>query len=55
MGLMYDLNLNRECMECAHGEFDLLEQKYWCCLRGIYRGPQDTEACPDQESQILAE
>jgi len=45
MGLVYELNLNRECEDCVHGEFDLLEQKFWCNLREKFREGQDP--CPD--------
>ena len=47
MGLVYDLNINRECVDCVYGEFDLLEQNYWCALRQAFRDPKDTAPCPD--------
>jgi hypothetical protein len=47
MGLVYDLNINRDCKDCIFGEFDLLEQNYWCNLRQAFRSPDDRERCPD--------
>ncbi|MDR3313752.1 MAG: hypothetical protein LBS96_04760 [Oscillospiraceae bacterium] len=49
MGLVYDLFINRECEDCEFGEFDLLEQKYWCRKLESFRDPADENACPDLE------
>jgi len=46
MGLVYDLNINRECEDCVYGEFDLLEQTYWCTLREEFY-EQKEEPCED--------
>ena len=53
MGLVYDLNINRECEDCAYGEFDLLEQKYWCGLREEFRDPQERDPCEDIRQRLL--
>jgi len=47
MGLVYDLQINRECEDCVYGEYDLLEQKYWCSLREELRAPEEHEPCED--------
>ena len=47
MGFVYDLHINRECQDCIHSEFDLIEQKFWCNLRDAFRAPEDADACPD--------
>ena len=47
MGYQYDLHINRECADCIYGEYDLLEQKYYCTLREGFREPEESEACPD--------
>ena len=47
MGFVYDLYINRECQDCVYGEYDLLEQKFYCNKREDYRAPEDAEACPD--------
>ncbi|MDR0532166.1 MAG: hypothetical protein LBG83_08895 [Oscillospiraceae bacterium] len=47
MGLVYDLNINRECEDCLYGEYDILAQKYYCTLREAYYEPQGGEPCPD--------
>jgi len=49
MGLVYDLVINRECENCVHGEYDLLEGAFFCNLRGDFRSTDDTEKCPDLE------
>ena len=46
MGLVYDLNINRECEDCVHGEFDLLAQQYWCTLHEEFYEQKD-EPCED--------
>lgn len=50
MGFVYDLYINRECQDCIHGEFDLLENQFYCNLREDFRDPQDADACPDIET-----
>ena len=47
MGFICDLTVNRECENCAHGEYDLLERKFYCNLREEFREPEDTESCAD--------
>jgi len=47
MGLVYELNINRECEDCVYGEFDLLEQKFWCNLNEEFRGPEEQDPCPN--------
>lgn len=47
MGYLYDLHINRECADCVHGEYDLVEQKYYCTLREDFREPEESEACAD--------
>lgn len=47
MGFVFDLYINRECEDCVYGEFDLLEEKYFCTLHDDFRDPKDADACPD--------
>jgi len=47
LGYLYDLHINRECADCVHGEYDLVEQKYYCTLREDFREPEESEACAD--------
>jgi len=47
MGYVYDLYINRECQDCIYGEYDLMEQKFYCNLRENFREPEEAEACPD--------
>ena len=47
MGLVYDLHINRECQDCIYGEYDLLEDKFYCNLREDFRDPSEAEPCPD--------
>ena len=52
MGLVYELNINRECEDCVYGEFDLLEQKFWCNLKEDFRGPQEHDPCSDIQTAL---
>ena len=54
MGILVDLTINRECEDCVYGEYDLLEQKFYCNLREDFRDPQDAEACPDIKTTIAS-
>lgn len=47
MGMVFDLVINRECENCIHGEFDLLEGAFFCNLRGTFRPTDDSEKCLD--------
>jgi len=49
MGLVYDLVINRECENCVHGEYDLLEGAFFCNLQGDFRATDDAGPCPDME------
>ena len=49
MGILVDLTINRQCEDCIYGEYDLLEQKFYCTLREAFRDPQDAEPCPDMQ------
>lgn len=49
MALVCDLFINRECEDCIFGEFDLLENKYWCKKLEALRDPADLERCPEME------
>jgi hypothetical protein len=47
MAMIVDMHINRECEDCIHGEYDLMEQKYYCNLREEFRDPQEADPCPD--------
>jgi len=47
MGLVYDLYINRECEDCVYGEYDLLQQKFYCTLHEQFREPEQADPCPD--------
>ena len=51
MGIIVDLTINRQCEDCVHGEYDLLEDKFYCNLREDFRDPQDSEACAEFEAR----
>jgi len=51
VGFLCDLYINRECEDCVYGEYDLVEQKYYCKLREEYRDPQQAQPCPDLQSR----
>ncbi|MCL2531608.1 MAG: hypothetical protein FWE40_05575 [Oscillospiraceae bacterium] len=51
MGLVFDLVINRECENCVHGEYDLLQGAFFCNLRGDFRPTDDSEKCPDAQTE----
>ncbi|MCL2445857.1 MAG: hypothetical protein FWD06_03705 [Oscillospiraceae bacterium] len=51
MGLVYDLVINRECENCVHGEYDLLQGAFFCNLRDDFRPADDSEKCPDLQTE----